>query len=250
MIVWLAAAFLELLVLVRSLLGRTLSKYPFFYTYVTCVLIADMSRYVVYRTQPTAYQNWYWGTEFVCVILGFSVLLEIIERGLAPFEGARKFARIAGLLVFGAIVAFTTIQGVFERHWASNLTSIEVERNLRVAELVLLAAILLVIFYYNIPVGRNLKGIIFGYGLYVAAVVMNSAVRSYMGESFHTAFSLVGTYSYVLSLLIWTVALWSYYADPVAKRSGQLEVDYQSFVLRTRNALDAMRSYLGKAGRP
>ncbi len=249
MIVWIVAASLELLVLIRSFLGRTVSKYHFFYIYVACVLTADVSRFIVNQARPYAYQNWYWGSEFVCVILGYSVLMEILEKGLASFKGPRRLARNICLVVFGAIVAFTAVQGGFGLHWSSTLTSIEVETNLRIAELVFLGCILFLVFHYSIPVGTNLRGIILGYGLYIATAVMNSAVRTFEGNSGHAFFSLVGTYSYLLSLTIWTVTLWSLRPDPVVNRPGQLEIDYRSLVRRTRNALDAMRSFLGKAGR-
>jgi hypothetical protein len=250
MIVWIIAAALELLILVRAFLGRTLTKYPFFYLYLSCVLAADVTRYIVYRSYASSYQNWYWVTEFICVILGYGVLLEIIEEGLRRFEGVRKIARNVGLAILGAVVCLGTIQAMFRIYFSAVLTSIEVERNLRFAELIILACALVAFVYYRIPITRNLKGIIFGYGLFVGIEVMDQATRSFLGQPFHEDFSVIRSYSFAVALVIWTAALWSLSPNPSSAEPKPTEADYHSFALRTRESIGDMRSHLERASRP
>jgi hypothetical protein len=247
---WGVGVILELTILARLIQTKNLSKYPYFSAYISCVLIATVSDYIVVQLRPSIYGYWYWVFEFLCVILGYSVIQEIIERGLASFKGARGFARVMGFGVFGVVVCIVIGEWLVAGSFAEILNSNDVEKTLRTAELILLASIVGVIFYYSVPVGRNLKGIILGYGIVVAVVVMDAAGRAYKGQSFQSTFSAVRTGSYLLSLLIWTTALWSKQPNPVPNRPVRLESDYQALALRVRNALGAMRSHLGKAGRP
>jgi hypothetical protein len=246
---WGAGISLEAVILLRSFRSRMLASYPLFYAYMACVLLTELSRYLLHAMNSPLWVNWYWGTEFLCLLMGYFVIFDILEKTLAPYEGPKKFARNVGLLVFASVVAFTTIQLIARNRFAQGLTSVEVDRNLRSAELVLLGGVLLIVANYGIPIGRNLKGIILGYGLYVAAVVMDDAARSYLGRSFQGIFSAVKSYSYFATLLVWAVALWSYHPNPVPSEPGNLNGDYQVMVTKTKNALGAVRSQLGKGGR-
>jgi hypothetical protein len=246
---WLAGISLESIILFRSFRSKMFSVYPLFYTYVVCVLGTEISRLVVYRFRPPLYTYWWWGTEFLSLLVGYLVIFDILEKGLAAWVGVKRFARIVGLIVLAGIVTFTTIELLARSHLKQELTSVEVERNLRFAELILLGGILLLVAYYGIPIGRNLKGIILGYGLYVGTMVMDGAARSYLGDSFHGVFSNVRSYAYLASLMVWTVALWSYYPNPVPSKPAGMGGDYEAMVTKTKNALGDVRSHLDKGGR-
>jgi hypothetical protein len=249
LIVWWATLLLEAVVLFRCFRNGILREHPYFCVYLACVFISSGSGYAIYEMRPFLYRYWFWTWEFACVILGYSVVIEVLEKGLGPYEGPKKFARNAGLLVFASVVGFTTLQWILERGSSVLLTSVQVERNLRTAEAILLVIIVSTVTYYAIPVGRNLKGIVLGYGLCVATVVVDHALLSHIGPSFQGTFSVIPGYSYLASLLIWTVALWSYEANPVPKRPSDLASDYDALALKTRKAMESMRAYLGKAGR-
>lgn len=247
LVVWWTTILLESVILVRCMRNRVVRDYPFFTAYLACVLVSSASGFVVHQLRYSLYQYWYWTWEFVCVIAGYGLLLEILERALATSPGPRRFARNAGLLVLASIVGLTTLQWALGRGPSSFLTSLEVERNLRSAESILLALIVGVVFYYGVPIGKNLKGIALGYGLCVATVVMGYATRSYLGPSFHAMFSAISSYSYTASLLIWTLALWSRHPNPRLEPSAQLEADYDSLARWTRTVLGRMRGRLRKA---
>jgi len=247
---WGAGISLEAVILFRSFRSRMLASYPLFYAYMACVLLTEISRYLLHEMNSPLWANWYWGTEFLCLLVGYFVIFDILEKTLAPYEAPKKFARNVGLLIFASVVAYTTIQLIAGSRFAPGLTSLEVERNLRGAELILLGGLLLIVANYRIPIGRNLKGMILGYGVYVAVVVMDDATRSYMGKSFQGIFSAVRSYSYFAALLVWTVALWSYQPNPVPSAPENLNGDYRVMVTKTKNALGEVRSHLGKGGRP
>src|SRR5579864_2148970 len=134
LIVWWTTIVLELAILVRAFKTGAFKEYPRFAIYLGCVLLSSASGYVVYRERYSLYQYWYWTWEFVCVVAGYNVVLELVERGLASHEGARKLFRNVGLSVFAVIVGFVAIQSMLLRHSNAFVTSVEVERDLRTAE--------------------------------------------------------------------------------------------------------------------
>jgi len=249
LVLWCVGILLESLILFRAITTPIVRTYPFFCLYLFCVLAGDLLLFWLYRfSTVSVYKHVYWTKEFICVLAGYCVVLEIVQRALGSCEGLKKFAAYVGLVVFGLIVGFTALEGLVYRGSQILLTTVEVERNLRSAELVFLALIIALISYYAIPVGRNLKGIIVGYGLCVATVVLDHAAQSYTG-SYKPLFTTVLSYSYFFSLLVWIFCLWSYHPNPVPAASTHLTEDYGELVNSTREAIDSVRGHLGTAAR-
>lgn len=248
--VWVACVFLESLVLFRSFRARIFSRYPFFCVYLACVIATELSSFAAYRMGPSIYLKWYWGTEFVCLIVGCGILLDILDQGLSAYAGAKRFAISAGYVAYAVILGYAIIQTLTKPVWSPMVATDHLERDLRVVQAAFLAGLMAVVYCYGIEFGRNLKGIILGYGLYIASAIAGLALGSYIGPSFTAVYSIVQSYSYLASLVIWTFALWAYHPNPEPDSSVQLEADYESFVLKTRHALGTMKSYLAKAARP
>lgn len=248
---WWASLGLELALFARALKQRKLFRqYPAFFVYLGCVFLSSASGYAVYVFQNPLYRYWYWSWEFVCVIAGYSVVLEIIDKGLVVHEGTRKLLKNLALLGFAAIVGIIGVQSMRLGQSINLRSSVEVERNLRTAEAALLVLIMVTAAYYAIPIGRNLKGIILGYGLCVATIVIGDSTRSYFGESAQGVFSAVRSWSYLASLVIWTAALWAYRPNPVSKYPRQGGPDYELLAAKTKDAVESVRGQLGKvAGR-
>jgi hypothetical protein len=247
--IWSSGITLESLILFRSVKTGIIRIYPFFCVYLGCVLIGDVALVLAYKLlPPSAYQTSFWIKEFVCVIAGYAVVMEIIERAFAHYEGPKKLGRNAALITFAAIVGFTVVQAAVVLA-PSVRSAFDVEANLRGAELVLLSILIAAIFYYRIPIGKNLKAIILGYGFCTAAVAMNEAVGSFVGGKFSAAFSRVWSYSFFVSLLVWVVGLWSYEPSEVPQGQSQMDGNYMELASRTRAAVATMRGHLRKAGR-
>lgn len=248
---WIGGIGLESVILFRSAKSPILRTYPRFCIYMICILAGDVGLWPVYRMFSwETYGRFYWAKEFICVIAGYALVMEILERALDSYDGPRKLARKAAFAVFAGIVAFTTGEWLLQRSVRFPLTGVEVQRDLRTAELILISLIISLLLYYRIPIGRNLKGIMLGYGLCVTTVVVGDAVRSYAGMQFQTAFSALRSYSFFASLLIWTVFLWSYQPNPVPERSTQLADDYDTLATWTKGALDGVRGHFRKAVGP
>ena len=248
--IWSLGIVLEGLILLRGLQGRFVSKYPFFYSYSGCVLFVSILTYFIYAENSASSGMWYWGAQLVSLIFGYGILLEIFNHVLSPYPGAERLARVAGFVVFGAIFCFSLAYPVIHSQWSPAGTMVELERNLRTVQAIFLCGLSCVISYYAIAIGKNMKGMIAGYGLYIATSLVSLALRSYAGIRFDEIWKVVQPLSYDVSLLVWVAALWSYQSNPVAERSIQLEADYEACVAKTRSLLGGMRSSLGKVARP
>jgi ABC-type cobalt transport system substrate-binding protein len=240
---------LELLLLFLGIRRKLLSKYPLFYAYIFTVLIVDVMLYAVYRTNPSAYRSVGWATQFLSLVVGYGVILEIVHNCLAAYAGAERFARALILAIFAIVFSYVAVRSWTSPNWSPAHSYGELERDLRTVQAIVLAGILGVVYHYGVPLGKNIRGIILGYGLYIATSIMNLEMRAYAGASFHQAWSLILPWSYFLSLLIWVKALWSFQPNPAPAREMILESDYESLATRTRGVLGAMRSYLERTAR-
>jgi hypothetical protein len=251
MITGLTCIAIDLLILYRAYRTNFASKYPFFYTYIACVLIVDVLRGAVIQLgSPLLYRNVYWPTQFLSLVVGYGIILEVIRKTLDPYAGAERFARISVLAVFAAVFSFVTFQTLTHSNWTPATCYGELERDLRAVQVLVLAGVLTIVSYYRVALGRNLKGIILGYGLFIAASVISPALRSYFGAPLEKMYEFGAPTVYMTSQLIWLVALWNYSPNPIPEMPPRLESDYESLVLRTKGALGAMRSHLSRVVRP
>jgi len=243
-----AGVVVEFGLLFRGLRVRLFSRYYFFYTYITSVMLASALMAGVILKMPTLYHQWYWALQLATLVTGYGILLEILNHILSPYPGAERFARFSGLIAFGSVFCFAVIAPFFMPRWSPG-TLTEFERDLRFVQALFISVLLAVIFYYGIPIGKNMKGMVLGYGVYIATSLMSLAFRSYAATRFGVVWRVGQPLSYDTSLVIWLVALWSYCPNPVPDPNIHLEEDYEALAARTRSVIGAIRTYLGKAAR-
>lgn len=176
--------------------------------------------------------------------------MEIIEKAFAYFEGPKKLGRNAALITLAVIVGFTGFQAAVEGFSSTGSTSMQVEADLRGAELVLLLILITVISYYRVSIGRNLKGILIGYGICTVAVMADEAVRTFAGTSFQAVFSTIWSYSFIVPLVVWAAMLWSYEPIPIPPRWAEINGDYDALAGRTKATLAGVIRDIRKAVRP
>jgi hypothetical protein len=246
----LIGVFLEVLILYRALSKRLAGRYPFFYAYVACVLLVDVSSDAVYALHGATYRDLYFATEFLSLIVGYGVILEVTRKSFEPYAGAERFCRYLVVAIFFAIFSYVGVMGLGATGWSPASSLRELERDLRAVQALVIAGVVSVALYYGLHLGRNLGGIILGYGLYTASTVVALALRSYSGSFWSTATMLVQRYTYLVCLVIWVVALWSYRPNPAPDVGLSLEVDYEALAARTRGMLGTMRSLLERSARP
>src|ERR1700722_6979987 len=235
LIIWCVSISLESLVLFRSIRSRLTLKYPFFYASIIGTLILNALLLYFYLRQPDLYRTWYWPSEFLTLVLACAIILEIFRHVLSPYPGAERLARITGIVAFAVILCSSGVYPLLAKLGTVSGTLTDLERNLRSVQAVFLVAILALISYYRIPIGRNMKGMMGGYGLSIGTSLIGWAAYSRAGAEFRGP------------LGIWAVALWSYAPNPAEASGTRLDRDYERLVHGTRTALGTLRGYLGKA---
>ena len=103
--IWWGSIAIEILLLVRGLQTKLVSRYAAFYLYIAFVLSQSCLRLYIYHWRHSLYRYTYWSTEFVSIFVGCAVVFEIFRVGLRAYPGASRMARNLVLLLFvGAVV--------------------------------------------------------------------------------------------------------------------------------------------------
>jgi hypothetical protein len=246
-LLWPAGLLIEFVLLVRSVQTKTFTKYIYFYAYISCVFAVSAGLFVEH-SRLEFYDAWYWPTQFATLAIGFGVVLEIVRQALADYPGAERFARLASFAVFAVTFCYVEWSVASRTVWTTAAATVELERDLRVIEALVLATVLVIVFYYRIELGRNVTGMIVGFGAYVGVSLTTLELRSYLGPRFNAVWGDLQTASYFFALIVWTVALWSYNPNPKPPTSGR-GGGYEALVHGTRAQLESVRSNLrGVAG--
>ncbi len=104
-------------------------------------------------------------------------------------------------------------------------------------------------FSYSIPFGRNLRGVLLGYGLFISESVIWLTFASSGGNRFLDIWFYLHPASYFVVLGVWAVHLWSHAPNPKPKRAVHLEEQYQGIAVATSQRLREGRAYLAKVVR-
>lgn len=238
---WLTNALMGILV-IRALSAKIFARHLVFFIYLSHVLALELLRFYLYVFKPGIYRTVYWYTEFLSVAIGYCVIWEIYERALAEYPGTLRLARSLVLTIFLSVLAKGLINSLSGPVWGAAETVRELERNLRAVQVVLLVVVVAVLRYYIIPIGQNLRGIIFGYGFFLGTGVIINTLWSQMGESFLLRLQYAQSMAWLITLLIWSATLWSYCPNPIPEGEIEIERDYEWISTRTAQALSRARA--------
>jgi hypothetical protein len=250
LIIWSCGIALEALIVYRGFRAGLLTKYSNFYTYIFVLLVSDGLGLPLYFKNPKLYESWSWFGGFVILFLGCGIILEIFRHVLSAYAGAEKIARFAGFVILGAVLGFAIVYHYFVTDLsAAKALYFRLQRDFLTAQAILLFGLLQVISYYGITMGRNLKGMILGYGQTLGVTLIALALRAFFGARFEQAWGLSQQISYLAALAIWLVALWSYCANPEPEATIGADADYEALATRTRSMVGAASTELIKVNR-
>jgi hypothetical protein len=244
--IWSIGIVLEIALLTRGAVQGLLRRYPLFYSYIAFVLINDVLFFVL-RTHPNTYLYYYWFAEFIGLVLGCLVFFEFYRVALRAFPGTARMTRALLSILTLLAMAKTVVTTINVPQWWSNATPVQVEGVLRVSQLLAVLSLVALMLFYSIPIGKNLRGILIGYGLFVSWSVVCLALVAAGVAKADSLWSITFSISYLISLSVWTVHLWSYQPNPVPDRQIPLEQDYQRIAAATQRRLHSARGYLAKA---
>jgi hypothetical protein len=243
---WWSSIALEIVLLVRGLCSRLAYRLPVFYGYIAFVLLQDFVRFLAFKWDPQVYRGVYWVTEFLGLAVGSLVVFEIYRVSLAAYPGAARMARNALAFVFLTALAKGLGDAAGSPGWHTASTALEIERALRAVQATAILALVTLFLLYSIPFGRNLRGILLGYGLFIGERVI---CLTFVPPQGHHFWFYAYSASYVVALSLWLGHLWAYQPNPEAKASIRLESEYQRIAAATQRRLHETRGYLRKAVR-
>src|SRR5271157_441449 len=246
-LIWWGGIASMILLLVRGRQARLLSRYPVFYFYILFVLSQSCLRLYVYHWKYSLYRYIYWSTEFVGILVGCGVVFEIFRVGLRAYPGASSIARNSLLLLFVVALVIAIANAANDPRWWAEATVTEIQRAMRIVQALSLLALVLLFLHYSIPFGRNLRGIVFGYGLFVAGSVIWLTFAYTGAGRFRNFWSYLYPFCYDISLLVWIGHLWGYLPNPQTKESAQFERQYERIAAATKRRLREARSHLDRA---
>jgi hypothetical protein len=250
MTMWCCGVVLEALLLYRGIRSKLVSRYINFYVYSLVLFLSDVLLYPLYASKSPAYDRWNWYAGFLILFLGCGIILEVFRHALCAYPGAERFARTAGTIVFGAIFGFAILYPIWQpTPKVAEALYLVVQRDFLVVQAILLIVLLQVISYYSIATGRNLKGMILGYGQCVGTTLMVIALRAHLGPALQGTWSWLQQISYVAALAIWVVAMWSYHGNPAPNSGIAPDADYDELAARTRAMVNVAGTQLVKVER-
>jgi hypothetical protein len=222
---WGAGFLLEAVILFRGLVGRHYSRYPLFYFYILSCFAVEFPTAAFYFREPASYARWYWRSQFLTMVTGCGIFIEVLRQILGHPE-VKAFRRAAWLFLLASIAVFAVgyfrVVGVVHMR----IVNQRLERDFRLGQALLLVSILGVILYCGFPIGRNLKGMVLGYGLYVGTSLVVLAVQLYRQPTFSVGWATVQPASYVVALGIWAITLWTYNPNIILEPFPRAEVEY------------------------
>jgi hypothetical protein len=247
LVLWVLGPILECLIVIRAVRGNFLKEYKIFYSYVVWVLLRDLSLFAVYHAWAAGYAHVYWYSQFTSVLVGCGVVWEIYRVALANYPGAARMARSVLLFLFVITMSRILVIAANNPKWMPGQTTLETEREFRIVQSVVLIGLVALLAYYAIPAGRNLKGIMVGYGIFLATSLVQLTLRDFFGDRFQYWWQYIQPSTYIAVLLIWCHMLWTFAPVEESSPDVRIEADYQSLAFETRKQLKAAGSYIVKA---
>ena len=237
---------LEILLILRGYQQNLLRRYPLFYTYIFFVLASDVTMVFV-PVSPRTYLYMYWVVEFLGLVAGCLIVFEFYRVALRAYPGTARMARAMLAILFLLAMVKTVVSILNVPRWWFDATPAQVEGLLRVCELLAILSLVVVLLFYSIPLGKNLRGILLGYSLFVSWSVICLALVAAGVATFASVWSYTYPFSYLIGVVVWTVHLWSYQPNPVPDRAIPLEQEYLRVAAATQRRLHDARGYLAKA---
>jgi hypothetical protein len=248
--IWLTAIALEVVILLRGALTGLLKRYPLFFTYIACVLLKEIIGLLTRAWAPKLYEPLYWPADLAAILASYAVMVEIFRWSTRHKPGIRRLTQRALLTVFALTVAFAASNFVHGKFSSPSRAVAALGRDLRYVEAGVLLLMLWLLLRYRILLGRNLLGLLIGYSFWVGINVVNLAFWFVPGNEFSSLLRGLLPTTYVFTLGVWCVTLWSAYPEPAQPAETKIERDYELLAAKTQAVLARTSTRVVRIMRP
>jgi hypothetical protein len=192
----------------------------------------------------------YWPTELATILASYAVIIEIFRWSTRHKPGIRRLTQNALLIVFTLTLAYAASDFVQGRLGSLSHAIADLGRDLRYVEAGILLVMLWLFLRYRIPLGRSLLGLIIGYSFWVGLNVVNLAFWFLPGNEFSILLRGLLPATYLITLSIWCVTLWSAHPEPVQPSETKIEQDYELLAGKTQTILARTSTRVARIMRP
>lgn len=219
-LLWLPAVPLNLLLVIRMLRDRRLHRFRCFYIYVGISIVGEpFLLFLLSHVSLTTYSRVYWAAETVTDSLTCGALYEVCAQAFGSVDGAQRFSKIlrcfACLIALSDCVAYGIVGFSPLKRFVS--PSATVSRGVLALMCLLTVLIICGIWYFGIQPGKNLKGMLLGFGSVMGGSMLIFSAMSIYGVLrpfwyFEYYGMLACQYA---AIIIWLITMWNYHPDPV-----------------------------------
>jgi hypothetical protein len=201
---WIGSIALQVVLAAILLAKRAWHKYPVFVAYIFFILFDTAAMFPVYRNRAVYFYT-FWICEAIGLVLGLAVVREIFTNIFSPHSALRK---LATLIFRVAVVALILLAcgAIYEQSGNARSVSSGIllaSEATRIVELGLIMFLFLSSSAFGLHWRQNEFGIALGLGTCAVVELVNVTLMPHLGLEAAQIFSLVRSFSFNCSLLIW-----------------------------------------------
>lgn len=222
-----AAILLEGLLLWRFLKNRFWHRYPYLVSFVLFDFFCNITLFPVNRYKPEWFAGVYWRIESISLFFRLFVNWEffrgVVGRRSALHDIGWKVLLAVELIALPTVLVLGWSQ-VSPIHFSFQHLSPLVEQYFSLAQAVLLLTPAAVAWYYCLPWGQNMRGLGFGFGVFLLVRAVNFAsLQAFRG--FFPYWQLLTPISFIAMIAIWLWAFWEYAPSPELATADETQSD-------------------------
>ena len=182
---------------------RVYRIFPFFFTYVTFALGADLARFVALGHKHQ-YRITYWITEAVYDIIGILVMYEVLRSVLGSLARSRWTRLILPLLlIVAAGLSLAHRQAVPPKVTGLLVYIVLGEIAVRFVQVLVFAGLVTLVPLIGLRWRQYPFGVATGFGLYATVMLLTTVKFSDFGTKFKFLWGITSLVAYSVAVLIW-----------------------------------------------
>lgn len=185
------------------------SRYPFFYTYLTYTTLWSLIVSLPVIVRQPGYAKEYWWGHLLGAMLRFGIAAEIYRYVFPRNSPLRRRAGIVILFVLTLLAFLFWIGGP----GTGQHIGVDAARKIALSVAAWISVVFSLSYYYGIRIGRNVWGMAVGLLTFTGSELVHLAAVDLL-PALWPVWRSVHPIAYVLTLVIWTSALWRYSPSP------------------------------------
>jgi hypothetical protein len=205
-VLWGFTVFLKAALVILLLYRKNHRSFPFFFVYTLMNFVQSVALFESYRIwgfNSVASVRIAWGSQALVTMARSVAVAEICNRILAKYRGVW---RLAWRLLLGAAALVSLYSwAVSQGSWQFAILNLDRSLELAIASVIVL--LFLFARYYEVEVEHAVRTLAIGFFLYSSFRVLNDTIWRRWLNHYTALWSLLGTVTFLASLLLWAWAL-------------------------------------------